>query len=764
VEDEDYGFGINLLQCSNVASRNARRDTYTKAYNVFYKIWEEEFGPWLQLILQNVLRAFIENQDYTLADVPMFLESRNKDFRNHIIDNIQYEPAVADFWRYEFFERREPEQQARVDAALTRINTLLTDPDVREIVGQQKTTLNFKTLLTLPNILLFKFPSNLAEDMKKFIGTILLSELVYAVRDRPEDKRTQFCIFVDEFHNFASSDHMGTLVTEGRKFGAAGTFIHVERFGQLAHNQKLMGATQAIANKAFFQMTVKDAEEFAPEFAKEVELTEKRWEAELIISPRPVEDIWEQGHPHEEIMWIRGRYFWIVELLRNQPNEKYFVFNPSWTAPKYRSINPLTFNMQDFTDWDFFRSSADQIRQGISLWNQYLFDWMRGKYDPSECITDEQIELAIKIIECLGGIFGFLSMMRPYIPNEKHERLLYLMNEQYKQNYEQEKRQQIQAIKNERQHIEQYGVKPIEGLGFAGEFQSEDHDLVLYRRNDVIYWKKGTKKQYDYEQKYLKELSEKILQLEQSQTPHYSSLPSSVVTSRNMNEIKRVAIQAGMPSHEVEEFIEWELNPFTSEERSALSEYIAHVAHLVNYLKKHEDDADNKYYDTRMKKADLFLQSAGKRYIPQGESSYATNRFRWQNHELWSFIYLFVGDEPRTLAKEPIKIPSGKYDESLRVERPQHDLVTDTVLAMTRLPRYQANVKIIDENKDTQIVRTRQIQTYPLPKINNTDMVAQAITNGHTLCKKREDIEAEIRERQSRWRGGSGSPRTRERE
>src|SRR5437764_10510419 len=30
--------------------------------------------------------AFIENQEYTLAEVPMFLNPRNSAFRNHIID------------------------------------------------------------------------------------------------------------------------------------------------------------------------------------------------------------------------------------------------------------------------------------------------------------------------------------------------------------------------------------------------------------------------------------------------------------------------------------------------------------------------------------------------------------------------------------------------------------------------------------------------------------------------------------------------------
>ena len=106
-EDETHSFGINLLSCKDISSLHERTATYTRAYNVFYKLWEDQFGPWLQLILQNTLWAFIENPDYTLAEVPMFLNYRNEAFRNHIVNNIRYNPAVSDFWRYEFFQRRE---------------------------------------------------------------------------------------------------------------------------------------------------------------------------------------------------------------------------------------------------------------------------------------------------------------------------------------------------------------------------------------------------------------------------------------------------------------------------------------------------------------------------------------------------------------------------------------------------------------------------------------------------------------------------------
>jgi hypothetical protein len=175
-EDEKHSFGINLLSCKDITSLKERTDTYTRAYNVFFKLWEEQWGVWLQLILQNVLWAFIENPDYTLAEVPMFLNARNEAFRNHIVDNIRYNPAVADFWRYEFFQRRERDQQERVDAALTRITTLLTHPYIRHIIGQQQTTIDFSEFLESSAVLLFKFSANLAEDIKKFIGTILFTQ------------------------------------------------------------------------------------------------------------------------------------------------------------------------------------------------------------------------------------------------------------------------------------------------------------------------------------------------------------------------------------------------------------------------------------------------------------------------------------------------------------------------------------------------------------------------------------------------------------
>jgi hypothetical protein len=264
---ETSTIGINLLACKDIRSFTERESAFTRAYSVFYKLWEEQWGAWLQLILQNVLWAFIENPAYTLADVPKFLHPRNTEFRNHIIDNITYSPPVADFWRYGFWHQRDLEQQERVDAALTRINTLLTNPYIQRIFGQRETTLDFVSMLASQQIVLFKLSPNLPPDTQKFLGALLISELLHALRKRPEEKRLQHCVFVDEFTLFVHSEDIRLSIIEGWKFGSALTLSHAEQPGQFRGNHTRRPVTAMAIHEVLFQLTTQDALALAPEFA-----------------------------------------------------------------------------------------------------------------------------------------------------------------------------------------------------------------------------------------------------------------------------------------------------------------------------------------------------------------------------------------------------------------------------------------------------------------------------------------------------------------
>ena len=291
-EDEAHSFGINPLLCKNLDSFEKLGVAYHRTYNVFDKIWKNVAeAVWLQKIIEFAIYVFIENPGYTLAEVPLFL--KDAEFRELLLRNVKHNPEAVNFWQRDY-------RYSHAEAALTRIYTLLGHPIVNHIISQPKTTIDFAEIMEKRLVVLAKVPSYHSADVKKFIGTILVSELVYAAQNRTPDKRHQFCIFVDEVQNYTGDKDFDVLFTEARKYGIATTIAHQERFGQFAENEKMTGATAAAGNKVYFALSVKDSQELAPEFAK-APSTELRQEREMVISPEPLAAFLKQGHKNPEI-------------------------------------------------------------------------------------------------------------------------------------------------------------------------------------------------------------------------------------------------------------------------------------------------------------------------------------------------------------------------------------------------------------------------------------------------------------------------------
>jgi hypothetical protein len=90
--------------------------------------------------------------------------------------------------------------------------------------------------------------------------------------------------------------------------------VHVERYGQLSEekwlhyveNKKLIGATDAVENKIFFQLTSHDAKEFRTEFADDPP-TETRYEPLLVTSQTPFFDLL-RGHKNPDIQAFINKY------------------------------------------------------------------------------------------------------------------------------------------------------------------------------------------------------------------------------------------------------------------------------------------------------------------------------------------------------------------------------------------------------------------------------------------------------------------------
>ena len=306
-EDDKYAFGINLLACDDPKNRRERERTYARVKAVFDKLFYAEDTPGLYygLIIQNALRVLIENQQYTLAELPLFLDPGNPTFRDHVLASVSEEKTALDYW-HDRFPKREDERRRLVEPLLHRMLQL---DEVSHVIGQRETTVDFRRLMEEQKTILVRLPSTYSSEARRFIGTMLVSELLHAARLRPESRRSQFCIFVDEFQNFVGLEDFPILFTEARKWGLATTIAHQERFGQLADKRGVVGATSAAGNKVLFSLSPADAREAAPEFADKPTPAEVRLERVYGISQEPVRDLLQGGqHPNPEIRVFVRRY------------------------------------------------------------------------------------------------------------------------------------------------------------------------------------------------------------------------------------------------------------------------------------------------------------------------------------------------------------------------------------------------------------------------------------------------------------------------
>jgi hypothetical protein len=193
---KDRAFGINLLTCRDTSDIGERHLTYTRVKGVFDKLWKTAYYemPWLQKIIQYTVYAFIENQEYTLVDIPLFLKDTS--FRNMLVGNIKYNHQAVKFWKYEFSPKE-------AEATITRVETLLGDPYVSHIVSQARSTIDFTEFINGKRIVLFRLPDTLSTEVKTFIGTIIISELVHNVRLRSTHNPPQFLSLLTSFSSSA---------------------------------------------------------------------------------------------------------------------------------------------------------------------------------------------------------------------------------------------------------------------------------------------------------------------------------------------------------------------------------------------------------------------------------------------------------------------------------------------------------------------------------------------------------------------------------
>ncbi|KKU65538.1 MAG: hypothetical protein UX89_C0027G0007 [Parcubacteria group bacterium GW2011_GWA2_47_16] len=221
--DTENPVAINILE---VKRHDEKHLVASSLISVFKHLWRDFWGPRLEHILYNAVLALMDTPGNTLLGVYRLLV--DDEFRKRIVGNVQ-DPIVKMFWIEDYEKYDERFRKEIISPVQNKVGQLLTSPQMRNIVGQAKSSVDFGFVMNQKRILLANLSKGkIGEDKSNLLGSAIITKLYLAALERQnieEDARQDFYLYIDEFQNF-STDIFPSILSEARKYRLNLTLAH----------------------------------------------------------------------------------------------------------------------------------------------------------------------------------------------------------------------------------------------------------------------------------------------------------------------------------------------------------------------------------------------------------------------------------------------------------------------------------------------------------------------------------------------------------
>ena len=224
--DLEHPISFNVLED---VGKDQRHLVSSGLMSAFKKIWVDAWSARMEYILQNTLLALLEYPGATLLGVNRMLS--DKDYRKKVVDNVT-DPGVRSFWVDEFAKYTERMAAEAVPAIQNKVGQFNSNPLIRNIIGQPRSSVNFRRIMDERKILIINLSKGrMGEGNANLIGSMLITKLYLTAMSRANlsgaEIRTlpPFYFFVDEFQSFAN-ESFANILSEARKYKLSLTIAH----------------------------------------------------------------------------------------------------------------------------------------------------------------------------------------------------------------------------------------------------------------------------------------------------------------------------------------------------------------------------------------------------------------------------------------------------------------------------------------------------------------------------------------------------------
>lgn len=201
-------------------------------FSIFKKLYgavPESMGPAFEQYFRNATQLVLEDpaSGCTLLDVSRVLA--DKGFRDLKISKCK-NPLIVQFWR-EIAEKAGGEASLAnmVPYITNKFDVFLANDIMRPIVGQEKSSFNFREIMDQKKILLVNLSKGRLGDINaNLIGLIIVGKILMAALSRVESfggNLPPFYLYIDEFQNITTNS-IATILSEARKYKLSLTIAH----------------------------------------------------------------------------------------------------------------------------------------------------------------------------------------------------------------------------------------------------------------------------------------------------------------------------------------------------------------------------------------------------------------------------------------------------------------------------------------------------------------------------------------------------------
>ncbi len=263
--DMDYPTSFNIMEDVGPDKRHL---VVNGLMATFEKIWVDAWSARMAYILQNTLLALLEYPDSTLLGVNRMLV--DKEYRKLVVNHVS-DPSVKSFWVDEFAKYTDRYTQEATPAIQNKVGQFTSNPLIRNIVGQSKSTFDLRKLMDERKIIIVNLSKGkVGEGNANLLGSMFITKIYLAAMSRADVTETElqklpnFYLYVDEFQSFANKS-FADILSEARKYKLNLTLAH--QYIEQMEEEVSAAVFGNVGTLAVFRVGAFDAEFLEKEFA-----------------------------------------------------------------------------------------------------------------------------------------------------------------------------------------------------------------------------------------------------------------------------------------------------------------------------------------------------------------------------------------------------------------------------------------------------------------------------------------------------------------